>query len=134
MPVIIQQTHTLDADQVKAMLAAHYQANGVPVVPSNISHRVHDGGGSGFSHSGPSLGDTVIHFHGQKRVLGMPDSITLRPEQIQEIAAAFFTDALGFSISPSSVQIDVSGSGGSGFSSHGAHLNSISVRSRRTIG
>jgi hypothetical protein len=134
MTVVIAQTHTLDADQVKAMIADHYQANNVPVVAGNIHHRVHEGSSGGFSGSGPSLGDTVIYFHGQKRAVGMPDSITLRPLQIQEIAAEFFTEALGFKVSPGSVDISVSGSSGGGFSSSSARLNSLSVRSKRTIG
>lgn len=134
MSVVISQTHVLDEDQTKAMIAAHYQALGVPVVAANVSFRVHDAGGSGFSRSGPSLGDITIGFHGQKRAIGMPDSMTLGPRQVQEIAAAFFTDALGFDVSPDSVDVAVWGSGGSGFSHSPARLNNLSVRSERTIG
>lgn len=134
MTVVIAQIHTLDADQVKAMIADHYQANNVPVVAGNIRHRVHEGSSGGFSSRGPSLGDTIICFHGQKRAVGMPDSITLRPLQIQEIAAEFFTKALGFEVTPASVDISISGRGGSGFSTSSARLTGLSVRSKRTIG
>jgi len=134
MTVIVTQTHALDGEQVKCMIADHYQANNVPVVAQNITHRVHDGGGGGFSSSGPFLGDTIIYFHGQKRVVGMPESITLRPLQIQEIAAEFFGRALGLAVTPSQVRIEVSGSGGSGMSRSSASLKGLSVHSTRTVG
>lgn len=134
MTVVIAQTHTLDADQVKAMIADHYRANNVPVAADNIHHRIHEGSIGGISSSGPSLGDTVIYFTGQKRAVGMPDSITLRPLQIQEIAAKFFTEALGFKVPPASIDISVSGSSGGGFSTSSARLDGLSVRSKRIIG
>jgi len=134
MTVIITQTHTLDGEQVKRMIADHYQANNVPVIAQNITHRVHDGSGGGFSSSGPFLGDTIIYFHGQKRGVGMPESITLRPLQIQEIAAEFFGKALGLTLPPSQVRIEVSGSGGSGMSRSSASLRSLSVHLQTTVG
>lgn len=134
MPIVIKQLHTIEAAQVGEMIAAHYKKLGVPAFANFISFQVHEGSSGGFSSSGPSLGTTTIRFPDGKRPVGMPDTMTLRPEQVQEIAALFLSEALGLSIHPSHITINVSGHSGGGFSSRQASLDSLTFRTTHTVG
>lgn len=131
--VTMTSVHTLDADQINAVVARYYKGKGVPVSAGYVTHQVHGGSSGGFSSSGPSYGETRIGFPAGNRPVGMPDSMTLREEQLKEILALFFTEALDMQASAGRVTINVSGGGGSGFSSRGPHLQSATFRVTTTI-
>ena len=137
MTIKIAQLHTIGRDDVSAMIARHYGRNSVPVNPHDISYQILGdfGGGDGFSgRSGPYLGAITIRFPtGGKRPVGMPTSMDLRPEQLQEIAAEFLTEELGFAVAPANIDINVVGHGGSGFSQTSSRLESLTMRSTRTV-
>ncbi len=60
MSFSVRQTHSIDADGVRRIVADHYAAMGMEFSASHVSFQVHASHRSGMSSSPTRLGDTTI--------------------------------------------------------------------------
>lgn len=129
MTIVVSQTHSVDEDGVRRIIAAHYGAMGMHIQPSHVSFQVHESYSSGMSSSPTRLGDTTIRVPASLHRPGSPSSMTLAPGDVQAIVAQRLTDILGFEVHPGNVRFNVRDGGGSGFSRSGASMDGIVVAS-----
>jgi len=129
MTIVVSQTHSVDADGVRGIIADHYRAMKMDLSPSNVSFQVHGSYSSGMSSSPTRLGDTVIRVPAAIHRPGSPSSMTLAPEDVQSIVAQRLTDVLGFEVHPGNVRFNVRDGGGAGFGRSGPSMDGIVVTS-----
>jgi hypothetical protein len=130
MGFVVRQTHSVDGDGVKEMIADHYARMGMSFHPSYVSFQVHASSSGGLSSSSARLGDTTVVVPESIRRPGAPARMVLRADDVQAIVAARLSEMLGFEIAGPSVTLDVRDGGGSGFSRTGPSLAGATVVSR----
>lgn len=129
MTLVVSQTHSVDADGVRRIVADHYRSMGMDLSPAHISFRVHESYSSGMSSSPTRLGDTTIRVPQAIHRPGSPSSMTLAPDDVQAIVAQRLGEVLGFEIHPGNVRFNVRDGGGSGFGRSGPAMDGIVVAS-----
>ncbi len=134
MSFSVRQTHSIDADGVRRIVADHYAAMGMEFSASHVSFQVHASHRSGMSSSPTRLGDTTIRVPAAIHRPGAPSSMTLAPADVQTIVAQRLTEVLGFEVTPGSVVFNVRDGGGSGFSRSGPSMDGIVVTSTISVG
>lgn len=131
-PIKLRQEIRATSEDVQLMISQHYAARGVSVSPSYVTIEVTGGGGSGFSSSGPAFRGAVIRFFGEQakkaEADGLPTTLRLTPDAVAAIVAKRFGDGLGHGVHPSRISWEVSGGGGSGYSSSGPSLRAALLR------
>lgn len=131
-PIKLRQEIRATSEDVQRMISQHYAARSVQVSPSQIVIEVTSGGGSGMSYSAAAFRGATIRFFGEAAKAaeadGLPTTLRLTPEAVAAIVAKRFGDALGHGVHPSRIDWEVSGGGGSGYSSSGPSLRAALLR------
>lgn len=134
MTLIVSQTHSVDADGVRRIIADHYRDMKMDLSPGYVSFQAHGSYSSGMSYSPARLGDTVIRTPPAVHRPGAPSSMTLAPEDVQAIVAHRLTAILGFEVRPGDVRFEVRDGGGSGLGRSGPSMDGVIVTSTIRIG
>lgn len=131
-PIRLRQEIRATSEDVQRMVSHHYADRGVDISPAHVSIEAVGGGGHGYSSSQPSFLGVTMRFFGEQAKKaqedGLPTTMKLAPEAVAAIVAKRLSLALGTKIPPALVRWEVSGGGGSGFSSSGPSLRSAVVR------
>ena len=73
--IVVRQEIRATSEDVALMIADHYAARGVSISPSRVSIETTEGGGSGFSSSGPAFRGATIRFIGEDAKLAEAEGL-----------------------------------------------------------